>query len=236
MIEFDLGDEPEFEDLSFVGTDGYRGDPSTGEDSALDPLKGRVKASPPHGFKITEDRVAGDEGLRRFIQENSDQVDYYFVFMSLSFVAADKPRLESVQLKLTLTTVPDTPAPFVLSIRPDAAGTQMKVERGVTIGPKLSLPVVGDTEIGDVEFKQEYEKTQRFVRALGSFGSTPGWEFTRTAGMRLEGESRLELVVQTGRGAKLSVSGVTTAKATSGSLLWHFRAKLPRPLTFSGDI
>ena len=233
MIEFDIGEEPELEDLAFVGTDGYRG---VEEGPALDPLKGRVKASPPRGFKITENRVAGDEGLQRFIQGNSDQVDYYFVFLSIGFVTAQGPRLESAQLKLTLTTVPETPAPFALSIRPDAAGTQMKVERGVTIGPKLSLPVVGDTELGDFESKHEYEQTRLFVRALGSYGSTPGWEFTRAPGKRLEGDCRLELIVQAGVGARLSVGGITTAQATVGNLPWHFRAELPRPLTFNADI
>jgi hypothetical protein len=234
MIEFDLGEVPEPEELTFVGTDGYRG---TGDESPdLDPLKGRVKAGPPHGFKITEARVAGDEGLRRFIQENSDQVDYYFVFLSISFVTAKGPRLESAQLKLALNTDPETPIPFALAIRPDAAGTPVKVERGVTIGPKLSLPVVGDTELGEADRKIEYEETRLFVRALGSLGSTPGWEFTRATGKRLEGDSRLELIVQTGRGAKLSVSGVTTAQATVGNLPWHFRAELPRPLTFNADI
>jgi hypothetical protein len=233
VIQFDLGEEPEFEDLVFVGVDGYRG---VEKGPALDPLKGRVKVSPPRGFKITEARVAGDEGLRRFIEENSDRVDYYFVFLSVSFVTAEGPRLESAQVKVILTAVPDTPMPFALSIRPDAAGTQIKVERGVTIGPKLSLPVVGDTELGDFETRHEYEQTRLFVRALGPYGSTPGWEFTRAPGKRLEGSCLLELIVQAGRGAKLLVSGVATAQATVGSLPWHFRADLPRPLTFTGEI
>ena len=235
MIEFDLGGEPELEDLVFASEDGYRGQ-GVDEGPAPDPLKGRIRVSPPHGFKITEARVAGDEGLRRFIEEGSDRVDYYFVFLSISFVTADGPRLESAQLKLALATVPDTPTPFALSIRPDAEGTQMKVERSVTIGPKLSLPVVGDTELGDIGTKHEYEQTRLFVRALSPYGSTPGWEFTRAPGKRLEGSCLLELIVQAGRGAKLSVSGVAKAQTTVGNLPWHFRADLPGLLSFAADI
>jgi hypothetical protein len=192
--------------------------------------------SPPRGFKITEARVAEDEGLRRFVDEGSDRVDYYFVFLSISFVTAEGPRLEAAQLKLTLATMPDTPPPFALSVRPDAAGTQMKVERTVTVGPKLTLPVVGETELGDIESKHEYEQTRLFVRALNPYGSAPGWEFTRIPGKRLEGSCLLELIVQAGRDAKLSVSGVATAQATVGNLPWHFRAELPRPLTFMEDV
>ena len=84
-------------------------------------------------------------------------------------------------MKLILSTVPEISAPFALSIRPSAEGTQEKVKRGVTIGPKLSLPVVGDAEIGDFETEREYEQTRLFVRGLGLESATPGWEFTRGA-------------------------------------------------------
>src|SRR5579863_6937186 len=74
MIEFDLGDEPEFEDLDLVSDERYRG---PGDDAGLEPLKGRVKIGGPRGFEITEARVAGDEGLRRFVEEGNRQVAYY---------------------------------------------------------------------------------------------------------------------------------------------------------------
>ena len=48
--------------------------------------------------------------------------------------------------------------------------------------------------------------------------------------------SDLEEIVQAARGAKISVRGVVTAQASVGGLPWHFRANLPRPLTFSAAI
>jgi hypothetical protein len=233
VTELDLGEEPEYEDLEFVGTDGYRGESA---ETAAEPLKGRVRVGGPRGFRITEARVAGDEGLRRFIEEGSDRVDYYYVVLGLTFVTQDGPRLESAQVKLILSAVPEIPAPFVLSIRPSAEGTQEKVERGLKIGPKLSLPAVADAEIGDFQTKREYEQTRLFVRGLGLESATPGWEFTRESGKLLEGSCRLEVIVQAGRGAKLTVNGVATARATVGNLPWHFRASLPRPLSFSAEI
>lgn len=235
VIEFDLGEEPEYDDLVLVNVDTTR---SIGDDAVLDPLKGRVRVNGPRGFKITEARVIGDEGLRRYVEEGSGQADYYYVRLGIDFVTHGGPRLESVQVKLVLTAVPETPVPFVLSISPSAEGTPVQVERGLALEPKATLPVVGAAEIGHLDRTIKYERTDLYVRALGLEGSTPGWEFTRATGKLLEGTCRLELIVQAGHDAKLGVSGTATARATHGGLssLWRYRAELPRPLTFGGDI
>ena len=115
-----------------------------------------------------------------------------------------------------------------------ADGVAQKVGRKVTIGSELSLPSVVKAEAG-VEASRDYERTRLFACGLGLGGSAPGWEFTRAPGRLLEGSCLLELVVQAGRGARLSVSGVVTAQ-TAGGLPFRFRAELPAPLAFSGDI
>jgi hypothetical protein len=233
MIEFDLGEEPEYADLVFVNEDGSRG---TEQGAALEPLNGRVKVNGPRGFKITETRVAGDEGLRRFIEEGSDRVDYYYVRLGVDFVTHGGPRLDSAQVKLVLTAVPEMPVPFALSVRPHAKGLARKVRKEVTIGPKLTLPVVGEAEAGAFKSAWEHEETRLFVSGLGLEGSTPSWQFDRISGQRIEGSCRLEVIVQAGRGAQLSVSGTATAQTTVGNLPWHWRAQLPNPLTFGADV
>lgn len=230
MIELDLGDEPEFEDLVLVSEERYRGG---GDETAFEPLKGRVRLGGPRGFEITEARVADDEGLRRFIEEGNRQVSYYYICLGITFVTHDGPRLESAQVKLVMSADPAVPAPCTLAIRPFAEGTAQKIERSVKVAPKLTLPVVGDTQIGEVETKQEYEQTKLFARGLGLEESTPSWEFTRTTGKRLEGTCRLEVIVQAGRGAAVTVTGGVKAQATFGGspLRWRYRAELPNPLT-----
>ena len=120
MSEADFGDDLEYEDLELVNTDGYR---SRGKntDTLFEPLKGRVKVGGPHGFRITQDRVANDEGLRKLIADKPDHFDFYKVHLGVSFVTHNGPRLESAQVKLFLTAVPQTAAPFALSITPAAA-------------------------------------------------------------------------------------------------------------------
>lgn len=230
MIELDLGAEPDYANLTLVNVDGSRGTPKGGP---LDPLAGRVAVGGPHGFPITRARVAVDEGLSRFIAKGSD-ASFYYVWLGISFVTHAGPRLDSAQLKLTLASVPAAPAPFALSVRPAADGVAQKIGRTVTVGSGLTLPGVGKAEV-DAETSREYERTTLFVRGLGLGGLTPGWEFTRAPGKLLEGSCLLELIVQAGRDAKLSVSGSVTAQ-TTGSLPFHFRTELPSPLTFSGEI
>jgi hypothetical protein len=225
MIEFDLGDELEFADLVLVSEEGYRG---SGDEAAFEPLKGRVKVGGPRGFEISEARAAEDEGLRRFIEKGNHRVAYYKVYLGITFVTHDGPRLEAAQVKLTLTA---DPMPVALDIRPSAEGTTQTIERGVKVAPKLTLPVVGDAEVGELEAKQKYEETNLFVRGLGLEGSTPGWEFTRVRGRRLEGTCRLEVVVQAERDAAVTVAGAVRAQARLGGLRWRYRGELPNPLT-----
>lgn len=244
MFEFELGDEATYEDLTLVSDSrlpevdqqGLRtGDALPGAviGPVVPPLKGRVRVGGPHGFKITMDRVAGDEGLGRFIDQNCGQSEFYFVYLSISFATHDGPVLEAAHVSLVLTSEPEPPAPFALSMRPDAEGTAETVGRTVTIGPKLTLPVIGTVEAGSFSGQRSYQQTSLFVRGLGLDGSTPGWEFTRTDGKRLEGYCRLELIVQAGHGTALSVSGLVTAQARVGTFPFRFRTELPAPLTFA---
>jgi hypothetical protein len=247
VFEFELDDEPTYEDLTLVsdsrfpGLDqqGLRaGDARPGPETTpvAPPLKGRVRVGGPHGFKITMDRVAGDEGLGRFIDQNSGQSEFYFVYLSISFSTNDGPLLEAAQVNLALTGGSEPPTPFALSMQPDADGIPKTVGRTVTIGPKLTLPVVGAVEAGSFSDQRSYQQMSLFVRGLGLDGSTPGWEFTRVDGKRLEGNCRLELIVQARHGTALSVSGMVTAQVRVGLLPFRFRAELPVPLTFATAI
>jgi hypothetical protein len=229
MIELDLGEEPPFAGLTLVSESEYR----ISKGTPLEPLSGRVAVGGPHGFAISEARVTGDEGLSRFIATGA-KVTYYYVWLGVTFVTHAGPRLDAAQLRLALASAPGAPAPFALSVRPAADGVAQKVGRKVTVGSELALPSVGKADV-DIEASRDYERTRLFVRGLGLGGSSPGWEFTRAPGKLLEGSCLLELVVQAGRGARLSVSGVVTAQ-TAGGLPFRFRAELPAPLTFGGDI
>jgi hypothetical protein len=235
MIQFDLAEKPELVDLAFVNVDSHYEIESP---AALNPPGGRVTAGGPDGFQITEELVAGDKDLRRFIRESQGLVSYYYVRLGIVFALNDRPPLGSAQVELTLTTDPGTSAPIALSIRSVADDTPARAKRRAIIGPGLSLPSIEDEVSSLYMPSPHYKQTSSQVRNLGIGTPTPRWEFTSTPEKRLAGSYRLELIVQASRGAQLSVNGTMTAQ-TSGIWRRHFRAELPRPLTFkplnSGD-
>jgi hypothetical protein len=235
VSESDLDEDLNYADLELVNVDGFRGRDTGATGLLFEPLRGRVIVGGPHGFLISAERAAKDEGLRKLIADKPGHVDFYKVHLGISFVTHNGPRLESVQLKLSLTADPVNADPFALLIAPAEAGTTVKVKQGARADFKAALPAVGDVAIG-ADADREYETTRLFVRGLGLGGDRPGWEFTRTVGQRLEGQCRLELVVQVARDARLTVGGVATAQARAGNLLGRFRAELPYPLTFGNRI
>jgi len=226
MIEFELP-EPQFEDLTLVNIDAVRGNGPAG----AEPLKGRVAVGGPHGFKITAAEAAADPELSKFIDKNAGHYEYYFVHLAISFSALGSPKLRSAEVKLTLTSVPDTPEPFALSLDPLADGYQLKVDSKARILPSLKVAEQVELSLGDYERGVSYDRSERSVRGLGLDGPNPGWEFTRTPAGELEGSHRLTMVVQAGYGAAVSVSGIVRAKA-EGNFPWRFARDLPRPWTF----
>jgi hypothetical protein len=229
VIELELP-EPDYEDLALADLAALRGKGPGGPV----PLDGRVVLGGPHGFKITAARVAADPEIAAFMDENAD-CEYYLLYLGVSFKAAPSPRLESAQLMLTLTAVPAAPAPFALSMKPLADGDPVSVKRTVTLGPELKILDAVDVKLGSAERETSLQRTDLAVRGLGLASATPGWEFTRTESRNLEGSCMLTVVIQAAKGARISVSGLVTARA-GGNIARRFARDLPRPLDFTAAI
>lgn len=233
MIELELP-EPQFEELTLVNIDAHRGKGDE-QGAPVAPLKGRVLLDGPRGFKITRQTLKADPDISRFVDSDSARHEYYFVHLAVSFRALGTPRVKSAEVRLALASVPETPAPFALHMKPMRDGDQVSVKHTASFGPKLKLLDAVDAEIGHVDSEKSFERTELVVRGLGLDGASPLWEFTRTESKNLEGACRLELVVQAARGAAISVSGVVTARA-AGNIPWRYRGGLPRPLEFAAAI
>lgn len=230
MIEFELP-EPDYQDLALADLVTFR---SKGPAAPAPPLGGRVSVGGPHGFKITAAKVAADPDIAAFVDENADH-EYYFLYLAMSFTAASSPPLESAAVQLTLTGVPDTPAPFALSMKPLADGDPVSIRRTATLGPKLSLLDTVDVELGSVGTEKSFQRTELAVRGTGLASAAPGWEFTRTTSRNLEGSCMLTMVVQAAAAAKVTVTGQVTARA-GGGIVRRFGRDLPQPLDFSAAI
>jgi hypothetical protein len=229
VIEFELP-EPQFEDLTLVNVDVVRGKGPV--ETEAEPLAGRVGVDGPHGFKLSAERVAADHELSKFVDQQSDRHEYYLVHLAVSFKAVGSPQLKSAEVRLSLSSVPDTPPPFALSMEPLKDGDTVSVQRTVRFGPELKLLDQVDASLGEISNVSSWKRSELAVRGLGIDGPEPAWEFTRTASQKLDGAHRLTLVVQAARGAAVSVSGVVTARAR-GNIPWHFERELPNPLNFA---
>jgi hypothetical protein len=230
VIEFELP-APELEELTLVSDVEVRGTRS----GAGEPLKGRVSVGGPHGFAITAERVAADPEIAQFVEENSSRRAFYLVWLTASFTALGSPRLESAQVGLTLTTAPADPAPFALDMKPLVVGDTVSVEGTLSFGPKLKILEV-EAEAGAASRKTTVPRSDLSVRGLGLDSASPTWQFTETASRKIEGASRLVLVVQAAAGATLTVAGDVTADTSWGNIPWPFRGKLPGPLRFQAEI
>jgi hypothetical protein len=230
VIEFELP-EPDYQDLALAALALFR---AKGPGVPVPPLNGRVSVGGPHGFKITAAKVAADPEIAAFVDENAS-CEYYFLYLGVSFTAAPSPSLESATVKLTLTGVPDTSAPFALSMKPLADGDPVSVKRTAALGPKLSLLNTVDAELGSVGSEKSFQRTELAVRGTGLASAEPGWEFTRTTTRNIEGSCMLTMVVQAVAGAKVSVAGQVTARA-GGNFVRRFGRELPQPLDFSAAI
>ncbi|MBO0821162.1 MAG: hypothetical protein J2P26_09960 [Nocardiopsaceae bacterium] len=226
MIEVELP-SLEYRDLPLAGTDGVRGDDEPGRE----PLLGRVQVGGPHLRRLRARDLAADPEVSRYADRT--RYEYYLMYLGVSFPAHGSPRLKAAQVAVALRSVPDAIAPAALSMRPLSDGDQVSVRRTASLGPKLTLLDAVDAEAGSIEVAQTRHRTEVFLRAVGLAGASPRWEFTETAGRKLDGAFPLLMVIQAGRGTDLSVTGTVSAQA-KGNIPWRYRGDLPGPLEFGG--
>jgi hypothetical protein len=228
VIEIELP-APEFSEFTLNYEGGVRG--TDDGKTTREPLKGRVTRNGPFLRKLTQAELAADPDNSGFV--DLDHYEYYYIYVDIGF-ASGFPELEEVRVKLRLTSVPVLPEPTWLSMHPQADGDKVSITRTVRIGPRLKILDAVEAEVGGYEQVMAYQRTDLYVRAIPD-GAAPQWKFTRTKSRKLDGMTRLALVVQAGIGATLEVSGNVTAQER-GSIPWVFGRQLPEPIELSGVI
>jgi len=230
VIEIQLP-EPQFSDLTLQYAGTVRGSKADDEE-AKKPLKGRVTKNGPFVRKLTREEVTADPENSEIV--NLDIYEYYFVCVDIGFVD-ESPRLKSAQVKLRLASVPATPPPTSISVHPQADGDKVSITSTVRIGPRLKILDAVDAEVGGYERVKSYERTDLYVRAIPDSGAAR-WNFSATSSRKLDGWTRLTMVVQAAIGATLEVNGTVTAQATRGSIPWKYGGELPTPLELSDAV
>jgi hypothetical protein len=193
------------------------------------PLAGRVAVGGPYAVPVTPEFVAGDPGLRAFVEREMAQNVYHLVHLSLSFAAEPAaPALDQAAIELRLSAATAVCPPVAWSMTPLQITDSVNVERTFRLGPELKLEEAG-LSLGSVERTVSGPRTEIFLQAQRELRSDPAWEFQRTRTMRLYGSHRLVMVIRAGKDDAVSISGTVRA-ATRGNLLRWYRRELPGPL------
>jgi hypothetical protein len=205
------------------------------EATGIPDLTNRVAIGGPYAVPVTAEYVAGDPGLRAFVESEAARFTYHLVHMSASFAEAPGgPRLDSATLTLKLAAPAGHPEPVAWSMAPLQVTDTVQVERRLTLGPQLKLL---DVEVSAGQFEQttSWQRTEVFLQAQRELRSDPGWEFRHTRTMRLYGSFRLTMVVRAASNQHMHISGTVLA-ATRGNMLRRYRSALPASPPLEADV
>ncbi len=244
MLQFvppDIAESP----LVFVPEDGFRGSDDRGpssrpagrplappHSSESAPVTGQVFLGGPVSVPVTPDYVAEDPDLRAFVEREAEHSVYHLVHLSVSFRSGPGlPRLHTSSVELRLSSPSKVRAPVAWSMSPLRVSDVSQTERTFSLGPELKFQDVEMT-VGGYEASTSRTRAVPFLLGVRELREDPGWEFTRTRTMSLDGSHRLVLVVRSDRNAPTGVTGTVRA-STRGNLLRRYKSALPEPLTLN---
>ncbi|NKZ01648.1 hypothetical protein [Nocardiopsis alborubida] len=195
-------------------------------------MTGRVFLGGPISVPVTPDYVAEAPDLRAFVEREAEHSAYHLVHLSVSFRSAPGlPRLYTSSVELRLSSPSKVRAPVAWSMSPLRVSDVSQTERTFSLGPELKFQDVEMT-VGGYEASTSRTRAVPFLLGVRELREDPGWEFTRTRTMSLDGSHRLVLVVRSDRTAPTGVT-VTVRASTRGNLLRRYKSALPKPLTLT---
>ncbi|MBB6118574.1 hypothetical protein [Nocardiopsis algeriensis] len=208
------------------------GPPSPSPTSERGALTERVFLGGPVSVPITPEYTAGDPALKAFVEREAGHSTYHLVHLSVSFAnGPGLPPLRTASVELKLSSASGVRPPVAWSMSPLRVDEVSQVQQTFHLGPELKFQDV-EVALGGYEASRSAARTAPFLLGMRELRDDPGWEFTRTRTMALDGTHRLVLVVRAERGGTAGVTGTVRA-TTRGNLLRRYRSALPRPLTLS---
>jgi len=152
-----------------------------------------------------------DVELRRFLQEDAGDSDFYLLRLTCTLRADDDEPFTEVLLGVLLSAADaGLDAPIAWSMEPARLAEPVEISRSVAFGPSLKILGIGLESKVDVGEKRERQDV--FVEALYELESTPTWAMYRTRSTALQGLQRFHLVVKAARGSTTVGEVAATAK------------------------
>jgi hypothetical protein len=182
----------------------------------------RLRLGGPQVIPIDHHYRPADQDLQAFIRANAAKCRFILALMALDFVLTDGPQLVGAKVAVTLEDDEVRPAgspqpqpqTIAYSVLPLAAGSPYQLNRGYELNADAKFEgfgVGGKRATGTVEHGD-----RKFVIGSGELTDHPSWTFRPTPTQKLEGETRLSLVIQIPRQRTGSMSVDLSATVVVG--------------------
>jgi hypothetical protein len=176
-------------------------------------LADRVRFGGPQVTVIDQRYRADDQDLQAFLA-NAAETRFVLALMAVDFPPSDGPDLANANVTVTLRDDREQSKAIAHSVIPIEAGSPFEVSSGYTIDSSLKIGAVGLGAGGKGESVDHGQRT--YVRGGGEFSATPSWTFTPTTTRKLEGSTRLSIVIAVPRQRIGSMSVTIDAAVAEG--------------------
>jgi hypothetical protein len=157
-------------------------------------LTDRLRFGGPQVTLINDRYRPDDQDLQAFVRANSATKRFVLALMALDFPLCDGPQLVGADVAVTLRDDGGPSETIAYSVSPLTCGSPYELSRGYTISPNLkigSIGVGGQRQAGKVDHGE-----CSYVFGGGELTANPSWTFRPTETQKLEGSTRLSLVIQ----------------------------------------
>jgi hypothetical protein len=158
------------------------------------PLRDRVQLGGPQFVSIDERYHPDDADLQAFLRDTRHR--WVLAHLSLTFPFADGPEISTAELQAHLSDDGPQPETIAFSLLPTRAESNHQQTREFTLAPKVDVAGIGGIELGSIGTTSVQASGDAFLSGGPELSPTPRWQFKRTATQRIEGTTRLSMIIQ----------------------------------------
>ncbi len=203
--------------------------------------KNRITVGQPYLENLISRMQAKNEEISYEVKRLAEKnYDFHFVALTCGFEPDKDCKFEwgrfGVELyavdSKTEEPVSTSPAPIAYSLFPDNISNEIKVKRELGITPELKLNIfqVEAGVSGSASKTEEYFFYQPQITTVGLTTPKVAWNFKSTRERTVEGDKKLQLIIQTPKGTKIKGKFLLGAEVSSSVSKW-----LPVPVSKRKD-
>jgi len=169
-------------------------------------LTGRVEFGGPVTAPLDGTYHPEDAELQAYVRAKAGALRFVLALMSVNFPYG-VPALSTASIEVDLRDDAATGQTLAYSVFPANLGTAKDMTHGFTLAPDLTIAGTGGS-IGGPSWTTVEHGAQAYLIGGPEFSPRPAWRFRRTSAQRIEGPTKLVMVIQVpaGRTGSLSVS------------------------------